>query len=523
MSAAVSMRTAAIEQAPATLVTIAGRPVQVETWETQHGVDQPIGTASLTLPLPLPSFVGLNVPVEIQAGYRDSGTHRVFSGRITDIDRDLDDGGSFARVRCTDWMELLDYTDESDLVFPGLTLLADIFRSLCRRRRVPMYTTDHVFYANGFTHVYFGGNPYIDNGDVIIEKRTSPLQWLDRKARLVGYRVYGAPNGQARLTRVSGKPDTAVYGGAEGVDVVRMGRVQRLSDMATFWEINGASYTDGDGVPIKIRSIPASVPPDPLLTPPGYRGRTLSDRDIVTQGRADSIRQIYEIDYSAPRDIVTWETAGNPHMQPGDSIYVTSSTLEIDPSYRWVMTVRHAWSDRGFWTTFEGWAGAGTQLPHGNDATTVHLATGPFHLGDEVVPWYAVPAPRGSSLTLPFTVPDTYTAIVLTGLGHGINSQLIDGSPQDELKVSKVEVFQNGESVGTIDLPVMPEDYWAMRDYHNLANWVSFRKPLPGSLEPGRAELVITAGENSGYDDFEVRDLALTLTGVGAPVLPNVR
>lgn len=523
MSAVASLPTATIAQVPASLVTIEDRPVLVEAWETQHGVDRPIGTASITLPLPLPSYVALNARVEIQAGYRETGTQRVFSGRITDIDRDFDDGGAFARIRCTDWMELLDYTDEADLVFPGATRLADIFRSLCQRRRVPMYTTEHVFYANGHTHVVFGGNPYVDDGNVIIQKRTSPLQWLDRKARLVGYRVYGAPNGQARLTRVSGKPDTAAYGGAEGVDVLRMGRSQRLSEMATFWEITGATYTDDDGVPIKLRSIPASVPPDPLLTPPGYRGRTLSDRDIVTQGRADAIRQVQEIDYSAPRDVVTWETAGNPALQPGDSVYVTSSTLEIEPSFRWVMSVRHGWSDRGFWTTFEGWAGAGSKLPHGDDAVTVVIGRGPYHLGDEDVGWYAVPNPRGASLTIPFTVPDDYTAIVLTGLGHGVNSQLIDGAASDELKVSKIEVWQNGESVGTVDLPAMPEDYWARKDYRDIAHWVPFRKPLPGSLEPGRAEIRIIAGEQAGLDDFELRDLALTLSGVGKPVLPDVR
>ncbi len=509
---------------PACLVTVGGVPVDVEAWDTQHGVDQLIGTANLTIPMPLHPNVAYNASVEIQAGYTSSGLQRVFSGRIVGIDRSFDIRGATARIRCNDWMELLDYTDERDIVFRGPVLLAEMFRSFCRRRRMPMFSTDHVYYANGFTHVYFGGNPNVDGGDVIVRKRTSPLEFLSQKARLVGYRVYGAPNGQARLSRVSGKPVAGVSWGTEGVNVISMGTSGNLKDMVTFWEVTGASYTDNDGIPVKIISRPAAVPASPLLTPPGYDGDTLNDSSIVTQGRADAIRQILEIDHSVPREVVDWETTGHPELQPGDGVVLWSQTLEIDSSPRWVMSVRHGWSRQGFWTTFTAWAGAGTPLPNGSDSISLDVFPGVIHLGDEPVPWYHNPNPQGRDYTISFNVPDTYTAIVLSGLAHGVNSQFIDGAGTDDLKVSSFEFWQNGERVGSaVDLPVMPENYDLQLDYTNFDNWIPFRKAAPGQLEAGSAELRFIAGDNAGSDDFEVAMLKVTLTGVGTTELPRVR
>src|SRR5690606_33874563 len=134
------------------------------------------------------------------------------------------------------------------------------------------------------------------------------------------------------------------------------------------------------------------------------------------------------------------------------------------------------------------------------------------------------PNPQGATVSLPFTVPDEYTSIAVSGLLHGSNSMLIDGANTD-LKVSKVEFWQEGESVGTADLPVDPENLLQRLDYRQIRHWQRFRLPLPSKIEAGPAELRFIAGEDGdhGLDDYEIRDVTIELRGSGRPALPTPR
>src|SRR5690606_41384776 len=77
---------------PRLVCTVRGIPTPVFSFDAQHNVNQPIGTASVTLPLPLPAHLYgadgnvLNQPIEIQAGHDETAIRTVFSGRI-DADR----------------------------------------------------------------------------------------------------------------------------------------------------------------------------------------------------------------------------------------------------------------------------------------------------------------------------------------------------------------------------------------------------------------------------------------------------
>ena len=69
------------------VVLVNGVPTRAFEADAQHGVNQPIGTASVTIPLPLPAHLlgpgerVLNAPITIQAGY-DDGLRTIFAGRI---------------------------------------------------------------------------------------------------------------------------------------------------------------------------------------------------------------------------------------------------------------------------------------------------------------------------------------------------------------------------------------------------------------------------------------------------------
>lgn len=529
ISPVASYPTALISQTPSTLVTIAGVPTKVEVWSTRHGVDQPIGSASLTIPVDGDiSHIDLNASIEIQGGYNDAPTERLFSGRIVDMDREADDSGRTIRVQCEDWCSVLAFRSEEDITFTGATQFYEIFRSLANARGVPLWDAEQVTFPDGLTPVVFGGVAGVDGGNVVIQRRSAPLTWLSQKARLFGYRVFGTPSGVIRLQRVSGIPNsTPVATMRQGYDLYEIGRHRSTKPMVTVWTVTGARFTDEDGVTVTIESFPAEPPPEPYLTPPGYRADDFSDAILTTQALADAAREIKEIDYSEAWEEVTWETWGREAIQPGDVISVTSEAVGIETATEyWVTSTTHSWSGRGFSTRFTAWAGAGVPLEAGPTETIVEIGAGPYRLGDEYLPHYVIPTAGGESVTIPFTVPGTYTSLALTGRQHGTNSYQLAGANTDST-VSKLEVWQGGERVGTAELPVSPENLALRLDYDNDANWFPFRMPIPGRLEAGGAELKIIAGEDNRIgaafriDDFEIKNPAVEARGTGTPILPS--
>ena len=525
--------TSLIHQTPSALVTIDGVPTPVEHWRTSHGVDQVIGSLSVTLPTDSDlGHVDNNAVIEVQSGYANAPTVPTFSGRIVDLDRDFDARGRNIRIQCDDNVSLMAFPSETDTVFAGATPLYEIARSMATVRSMPLWEFDLITYPDGVTPVVFGGIAEIDGGDVIVKRNTAYHTWLAQKAKLFGYRFFGAPNGAARIQRVSGQPSgTPVASFAEGLNCFRLGTRRSTKPMVTNWTISGARFTDGDGVTIDLRSIPGVVPFEPYLAPVGYRSGSDGDPILTTQGLVDAVRNVMEIDRSEIYQLVTWETWGHPEIQPGDVIEVTSSSVGIPATTPyWVMNVTHQWDRSGFTTTLEGWAGSGEPLAAGIDETIIPISSSTYRLGDEYLWHYVYPNPPSGEArekqVVPFTVPDVYTSLALRGRQHGTNSYQLDGANTDST-VSKLEVWQNGERVGTAQLPMSPENLSQRLDYDDDANWSPFRMPIPGKLEPGAAELHIIAGKDNRIstvyriDDFEIKGPEVEARGTGTPVLPG--
>lgn len=516
---------------PRLVVTVNGVSIPALAFDAQHGVDQPVGTATITVPLPLPDRLRgadgnvLNVPVEVQAGHDETAIRTVFSGRI-DADRmEMDTTERTATLYARGWATLLDWEEEDDLEFAGPIPLHEIARSLCRWRGVPKFRIDPIVYPDTNVVLTLGGNSLVDDGKVIIPRRTSPLSWLDRKVRLFGYRLFDTPSGELRVQRISGTPQGSVAATyAEGVNAFRMEMSRDLKPMVTYWTVEGATIQDHDGVSVTVLSRPASVPYTPLLNPPGYRAGRMSDNDLITHTVANAARLVAEVDHAAPYRELSWEAVGDAWRQPGDVVRITSPTFDHD-ALHWLMSARQRLDARdGYVTSYSAWSGGGEALATMSDLRLVEVGAGPYHIGDETVAHYARPTPQGATVSLPFTVPSEYTSIAVSGLLHGSNSMLVDGA-NTELKVSKVEFWQSGESVGTADLPVDPENLLQRLDYRQIRHWQRFRLPLPSKIEPGPAEVRFIAGEDggNGLDDYEIRDVTIELRGSGRPALPTPR
>jgi hypothetical protein len=548
-----SLPTQRIDLTPAQVVAIDGTPYRALAVETQHGVDRPIGTATITL-APVGASVTdlraswLNRPIEAQIGYvENGGAARVFVGRIASISRAFDRNGSTLQVRANGYAELLDFPSEEDIVFAGNSRLYDIVRSLCQMRGLPMYGGDLITYPTSTTPVRLGGVSFVDEGKIIIPKRTSPLRWIVQKLQLFGYRAYDQPDGQFHWQRVNGiPPGSAVETFEQGVNLFSLSRDDEVAGMVTWWDVEGASWTDDDGIAVKIRSFPSSVPPDSggYVTPPGYVRDAITDDALVTQALANAVRNAHEIDTGGPSQTGRWRYTGDTKIQPGDTVALTSPLMELSNAKRWVLSVDHSSSTKGIRTTWTGWTGAGNALAAGDDSTTIRVFTDPRHIGDEYVGWYAVPSPNGRVIQFDITVPDTYTAIILSGWVHGSNSYFLEGA-SSESEVSKIEVWQFGgdKAIGTGTLPTAPENYEKRLTYDPTKSatledgsvknpigydyWQRFRIPVPGRLEPGIATVKLISGEDRRisdqfrWDDFEIAELDVTLTGSGSPDLPG--
>lgn len=517
------------------MCTIAGHPTDVIRYDRSHGVDQPVATGSITLPLPLPEHLRggepgdvLNLPISMQVGYRESILRPVFNGYIRRDRMELSRDGYYATLGLVGYATLLAWPESRDLVFSSNILLEEFIRSMCVRRGVPKYRIDRIMTPSG-QRVRLGGNRYIDDGEFVLPAGTSPLDMMTRLLRLFGYRAFDTAQ-EFRVQRVSGAP---VYGPmgdfAEGKLIHRLSRERDLDEMVTAWTVEGATYTDDDGIQIPIRSIPeGTVPFEPLLNPPGYREDKIRDNQIVTQVNADAVRQIAEIDHSTVNPMWSINTRGNSLFRPGATVRIASSNMEAAAENYWLMTVRDSLDvNQGYKAVLTAWKGGGDALPDGEDLEVINVREAPVHLGDEHIPWYAQPAPSGKEFRIPITVPDSFTSLAISLWLHGSNNYLLDGG-NTEASVSQIQVWQNGEEVGSTELPVVEENYQQQLPYGSgLTHWQQFRLPVPGRLEAGSAEIRIVSGEDSRlpshtkFDDFEARNITLELRGAGHPELPT--
>jgi hypothetical protein len=531
---------------PNWLVLIDGIPTDVAEWSTQHGVTQPVGTATIVLPPgPVPAQVQYGASVTIQAGY-EGVVATVFAGTLPDASVTWSDGGTVATLNADGYGSWLNRGDHRDVAFPGPVSLKTIYNALAARRRIPTYQADDVTAPDGTSTIRLGGNPQVDGGSVIVLRRTSSQQWINGIGNLFGYYSFDLPSGPNRFQKVSGSPPASLAPVAtyeQGVTGYSYARTGSLDGMVTYWEVKGARYTDADGVNVEIRSIAEAIPPAPELGPDQYVREEKSSSLLVSVQLADWVRNVLEIDRSTPQERVTWEDEGSPHVQPGDVVHVTAPAIGVD-NRLWVMSVRHKSSDSGFYTTFEGWAGSGVALAAGQDCVVTPIPGGPWHIGDEHIAWYAVPAPSRAPIVIHFPVADYYSSLTIRGKGHGCNSYMLSGTNASST-VSRFEVWQFGEKVGEGNLPVLDEHYARRLPYGQTTPvrledgsvvpngdyfWQALVIPITGQLTPDpmgeNTELRIIPGRDTrvpqatGLDDCEVKNLSVTTCGVGEPTLP---
>lgn len=519
-------------------VNVGGTAVDWESISTSHGKDQPIGQATIQAIKPLPAGVDIGSPVQITGGYFAGMQSNIFRGRVSSFQDSFSDSGNVVSLKCEGelWKMKNPQEDAVDLEYSVPTKLSDIIRVLLDLRSVSPYLVDEIRTSDlsmpAYLYIRFGGNLFVGDEAKIIPSQASLLSWATQKVSLFGYYLYDTPSGQVRVSRVSGKPSgTPVATFTEGLDIYSVTRNVDSAQIYNYIEVLGAKYLDTNAVPVQIRSVPAVVPSNADINPPGYRKLRVSDNWIVRTQEANSARLVKELDYGARLIEESWETWGNPDIQPGDVISIVSPST--NPNYatdnlRWVTSVSHSITDRGWNTSLTAWAGGGTILPQANDCATQPIGSGAtFHIGDQVRPNFNQPNPYGIEAQINFTVASTYTSLSLSGYIHGSNSPLYNDENGNKIwkNLSRVEVWQSGVRISSVDLPAYYDS--PLDSYASIpTNWVRFTIPLAGTLVAGTAQIRIIAGEGvdlqtgKEFDDFEVTGMSVRTCGIGQPVLP---
>lgn len=526
----------ALDTIPNLTVFIDGVPTDVISVSTQHSVRQPVATARIAMNLPRPARVRANAAVMIQAGHNQY-VRTLFNGRIPAWDYAMSNNGDLLTINAVGWSSLLAYRERFDLTYQGPVLVADLFDSLCSRRAVPLYRADRVTDPSGEVDIALGGNRFVDDGIVTVSASGGFVSFLGNVTEPFGYAVYDAPDGTVRQSRISGAPTgTPVVTFTEGINIIDGSLQFSIADVANYHDVHGATYEDEIGASIPIRSIPAALTSDPNIpVNGGVNYSPYQNGMLVTQQLAEIVRNVREIDMSAPTETVRWSSAGLPGVSPGDVVEIVSATLGISRRY-WVMSMDTTFSPDGFVTRWEGWSGGGQALPAGIDRVEIQLQEAPFHIGDENVPWYAVPSPVGTYKRWNVTIPKRATAVNLYLWHHGTNSQLVDGA-SNELSVTRWRVFTPDQNPDDPDvkpvtsgtMPIDPEDYEKQLPYSTFAyNPTTWEVSNPGHwtraavnlsrLDEGDYVFEIVAGKSAGIDDMEGRLVVVEIYGTTEPI-----
>lgn len=519
-----------------TRVLISGVDTPHREIQVDFDVDQPIATGSVTISAPRPAHVEIGAWVTVLAGY-DGNTQVIFSGRIPEDVSAFNESGSEVRCELEGWGVYLNAYRAEDTTLPGATPLHDMFYAYCHEAGVPSYWSDLTFAPDGDL-VRFGGVPDIDGGLIVVDADTSLLSDLSRRARLYGYRHYDTPSGVHRMTRVNGLPSADPVRAYTEPTMKSVDKSRSMRGMANYIEVLGARYTQASPAEeVAIRSIPLAVTADPRFGATGVNKVTINDPDIVTQDRADDVRNVHEIDLGYDQLRWRWTIDGDPDLEPGTVVSVTSPTVagysaagtvgEIIrnlPVNMWLMRVSHSITSSGWTTTLEGWFGGGQALPAGDDCVTQTLL-GPEgrHVGNEWLSHYRRPNPDGLEVEIPFTVADDYSTLTIRGIAHGANSFV----GNTESTASRFEIWQTwyqpDRAMASGEFPRQDENLERRYPYGPTDTyWSPISIPLSGSLKAGAATLKIISGNDSSvgdYDDYECANITLTTCGVGTPIV----
>lgn len=252
----------------------------------------------------------------------------------------------------------------------GKQSIRDMVRGLLRRAGLttPQYSVFQVTDINGNV-VKLGGNGLVDAGQVVIDERNDPLNFMTGILDLFGYSIHDCPDGVVRMRPFRGQPDDpAVATFAEAVSILGVPRsATNPHDVYNRVLVEGASATDQLGRRFNYHHETADVDvlPHPLIPdPPGENLYSVSNSLLVSNALCTQAGEIAEANVGDAR-FIQWDTW--PHeLNPTDVVTVTAPTVDFTGDL-FVESFHYDIDSDGYRMSVSGWAGSSTLFSETGD------------------------------------------------------------------------------------------------------------------------------------------------------------
>lgn len=210
--------------------------------------------------------------------------------------------------------------------------------------------------------------------DVIQAFGTSPWDLINEIDQVFGYKTWDGPDGVVRRRKISGTPSanpSKTY--TQGVDIFSVGRPRTVRGISNAVQVTGLAQVSFTPVSTRLALNPL-VP-----TPPTYVMFEFQSDLIETGALADEVSDRILIEVNRMLEQVMLETKGDPRRQPGETVKVVSTKLDLSSGANfWVRHVHHEFGPGGFTTTLTLEGGVGSSGPLANvppEAIFTYLVT----------------------------------------------------------------------------------------------------------------------------------------------------
>lgn len=217
--------------------------------------------------------------------------------------------------------------------------------------------------------VKLGGNPYVDNGQIIVGERDDPLSFYTRILELFGFVDVDCGDGITRTLPLRGAPSgPAVASFVEGVSMVSIPRSrQDPRNIVNKVTVTGATVTDAKGrrSTYSYTTDPEDVVPNSAIpSATGIAVLPIPSNLLTSYTLCEQVGKIAEVN-NTNADEIEWDTW--PHaLYPCQIVSITAPTVGFSGK-AFLTSVRWAIGRSGYTMTLAAWRGVATPFSEQSD------------------------------------------------------------------------------------------------------------------------------------------------------------
>lgn len=184
--------------------------------------------------------------------------------------------------------------------------------------------------------------------DVVLKTNDTAWSLIERIDKLAGYKTYVTSDGVIRRRRISGAASpTAAWSYTEGSNILKARRIRQRDGIINKMTVNGLTYED-----LEITA-EASAANEFVPNPPEFFADDIQDNLVESNEKALEIAYRFVSDFNRRPESLELEVIGNPVLQPGSTIGVVHSDLEVASGLLFIEHLEHRITANSFLTTIK--------------------------------------------------------------------------------------------------------------------------------------------------------------------------